>query len=90
MEALSVFINVRNKEMALFLSWKHGAKLGKAKRKVLSGLLPYVSSSDPTARNPLFQTTRQGVTRDFLGTIHQFFGLWTRHWDLRTYSSTTF
>jgi hypothetical protein len=38
----------------------------------------------------LFQTTKQGVTRDCLGTIHQLFVLWTRHWDLRTNSSTSF
>jgi hypothetical protein len=30
MEALSVFINRRSKEMVLFLSQKHGGKLGKA------------------------------------------------------------
>jgi hypothetical protein len=49
-----------------------------------------ISSSDPTTRNPLFQIIRQGVVRDCLGEIHQFFGFWTRHWDARTYSSTTF
>jgi hypothetical protein len=61
--------------MVLFLSQKHGEKLGNVQRKILSDLLPYVSISDPRATNPLFQTTRQGVTRDCLGTIHQFFGL---------------
>jgi hypothetical protein len=30
MDALSVFINGRRKEMVLFLTQKHGGKLGKA------------------------------------------------------------